>query len=338
MPQADSIYDDAIERVSAAGEIRAGATLTRLLVDLARRGCIIAEPMRAGVVIPDDHVVIVSVLETDRLWKKDKHGNLISSTHWEGASARRTALSPTAVLLDQICAAGGGGHPVDEMVSKPEDGTIRWHHVVERLDLGGARQLHHGDREEPHEEHSLGKAQTRSRKRAIRAAFGFPSQFPMETDGKPVVVCRLEYRHVKGDAEFDLIARKARMAKAMGLEDALYGRPAIAAPAEQAEEAPQGGAAAGGPQEPAQEPDPSPEEQAARGRRARMMGLVKQARDKGIEDVTIGHLAEEAALVKTKPTDKALDAFARGINDWQPPRAAQEPPPESFEDDEDVPF
>jgi hypothetical protein len=335
-PNRQAAYDKAVDLVAAAGEIRSGAALTKLLVELRRLDCVIAETMRAGIIIPDDHVVLVSVLETDTLWKKDKHGELISSTHWEAASARRTALSPTAVLLDQICAAGGGGHPVDEMVSAPADDTIRWHHVVERLDLGGSRQLHHGDREEPHEEHALGKAQTRARKRAIRGAFGIPSQYQMGTDGSPVVVCRLEYRHVQGkDPEFDKMVRKARFDKEMRAQAALYGRPQLAQPAEEPQAAPQ--AAVDAP--PPQEPQEDPEQVAARQRRARLRDLVSEARAKGIDDDGLRAFAEVAQLVKKSPTDEALRRFAEQINDWAPPQAAQEPPPPyADDDDEDVPF
>lgn len=316
--------------INDAGEIRDGRTLTGVLVELAKVGCIIAEPMRAGMQVPDDHVVMVNTLQTDA-WESGPKGDDFSQ-HWERYSTRGDFASPTKLLLDQLAKNAGLTTVFNDRVDPPEGETgIAWRVILERKDLAGDVVRTPGDRlEKRGERDGVSKAQTRARKRAICAALGISTKFPPRVAGTMLVTCRLMYRPVKGDAEFDKAARLARLAQQTGLGDALYGqKPALPDPAQTT--------TIDAPQQPAEQPapnDPEPPADDADDLGAEIRALVDIARGLGKSDPEIADAAKAANLSRQAPTREAVDAFGETVKTWQQPPA--EPPQGG--DDEDVPF
>lgn len=289
--------------IDNAGEIRDGQTLTRVLVDLAQAGCLIAEPIRAGIQIPPDHVVQVTAIQTDG-WARNQKGEDVSQ-HWESFSTRGSFASPTKALLDQLAAAAG--LTTVENTRVPADEGIAWSVVVERVDLSGATVRTPGDRAEgARERDAVSKAQSRARKRAICAALGVGTKYPLDIAGAYVVTCRLVYRPVAGlDAEFDRAARLATLAQRTGLGTALYG----ARPTPQIEQpsSPETPPAQIEEPQPAEQERPAPEPAEDLG--VEIRELVRIARGKGRTDEQIANAAHAAHLDRKHPTREAVEAF-----------------------------
>lgn len=334
-----NISDDVRKLIDAYPDgIRDGRAYTKLIVDLASMGCIIAEPMKS-VVIPPDHVVFVTAIPTepyhtemrsvkqrDGSYKKEQQN---ISPHWEEFSAKRVASSMKAALIGQIASNSGMTSVYDGAVPNAEPDAIEWRIEYARMDLAGRVVNMSANRINAIGKDAGSKAQSTARKRVVTAMLGLPSQFEHKHVGATVICARLEFRPVMGqDPEFDRKYREAAMVKAMGLQNALYGTPAPAAAiaAPPAQESPQDAEQLPDDEPPAPTttqtrteqiqpmdssgntaPDPTSQDQAEL--RKRMMAAISQARDNGKTNDDIIAAQQTSGLNKDNLTPDALSLF-----------------------------